>query len=54
MCWLNEKHIEEQLGHANLVVITQRYHPKYRKHRYELLDNPKNNQTEYFYMEEKQ
>ena len=50
--WLNEKHVEEQLGHANLVAITRRYNPEYRKHRYELADNTKNNQTEYFYMEE--
>ena len=28
--WLNENHIERQLCHANLVVITQRY-PEYRK-----------------------
>ena len=39
ICWLNEKHIEEQLGQANLGVITRRYHPKYREHRYELVDN---------------
>ena len=38
---VNEKYVEEQLGHANLVAITQRYDPKYRKHRYELIDNPK-------------
>ena len=41
LCRLNEKHVEEQLGHAILVVMTQSYHPKYRKHRYELVDNSK-------------
>ena len=51
ICWLNEKHVEEQLGHGKLVAITRRY-PKYRKNRYELVDNPKNNQAEYSYMEE--
>ena len=41
ICWLNEKNVEELLGCANLVAITRRYDPKYRKHRYELVDNPK-------------
>ena len=48
--WLNEKHIAEQLGHTNLPVIIKRYPSKYRKHRYELVDKPKNHQTEYFCM----
>ena len=39
--WLNEKNIEEQLGHAHLVAITRRYSPEYKKHRYEFVDNPK-------------
>ena len=29
--WLNEKHIEEQLGHANLPAITKKYFSKYKK-----------------------
>ena len=33
--WLNEKHIEEGLGHANLSALTRRYSSNYRKHRYE-------------------
>ena len=41
MLWLNEKHIEEKLGHKNLPVITNKYDPVYKKHRYELVDNPK-------------
>ena len=39
--WLNEKHVEEKLGHKNLTVITNKYDPVYRKHRYELVDKPK-------------
>ena len=39
--WLNEKHIEEKLGHKNLPVITNKYHQVYKKHRYELVDKPK-------------
>ena len=38
--WLNEKHIEEQLGHKNLQVITNKYYKIYKKSRYELVDKP--------------
>ena len=38
--WLNEKHIEEQLGHKNLQVITNKYNKIYAKSRYELVDKP--------------
>ena len=34
--WLNEKHIEEQLGHKNVPAITKKYDKIYKKHRYEL------------------
>ena len=40
--WLNEKHIEEKLGHENLQAIKNKYDPVYKKYRYELLDKPKN------------
>ena len=40
--WLNEKHIEEKLGHKNLPVITNKYDQVYKKHRYELVDKLKN------------
>ena len=50
MLWLNEKHIEEKLGHKNLPVITKKYDPVYEKHRYELVDKPKNNKPEDFYV----
>ena len=39
--WLNEKHIEEKLGHKNLSVIRKKYDPEYKKHRYEAEDKPK-------------
>ena len=32
--WLNEKHIEEGLGHKNLQEITIKYHSDHRKHIY--------------------
>ena len=32
--WLNEKHIEEKLGCKNLPVITNKYDPVYKRHRY--------------------
>ena len=35
MLWLNEKHIEEKLGHRNLPAITYKYDPVYKKYRYE-------------------
>ena len=38
--WLNEKYIEEQLGHQNLAAITNKYDKIYKKHRYELVDEP--------------
>ena len=28
--WLNEKHVEEKLGHKNLPVITNKYDPVYK------------------------
>ena len=39
--WLNEKHIEEKLGHKNLAAITNKYGELYKKHRYELVNEPK-------------
>ena len=47
--WLNEKHTEEKLGHKNLPVITNKYDSVYKKHKYELVDKQKKNQTEDFY-----
>ena len=38
---LNEKHIEVGLDHKNLREITIKYHSDHRKHRYELVEEPK-------------
>ena len=40
MLRLNEKHIEEKLGHKNLPVITNKYDQVYKKHRHELVNEP--------------
>ena len=40
--WLNEKHTEEKLGHKNLPAITNKYDQAYKKHKYELVNEPKN------------
>ena len=48
--WLNEEHIKEKIGHKNLPVITSKYGKVYKKHIYELVNKPKNNQTEDFYV----
>ena len=36
--WLNEKHIETQLKHSNLVVVTNKYSSDLKKQRQELED----------------
>ena len=38
--WLNEKHIEEKLGHKNLAAISNKYNKIYKKCRCELIDKP--------------
>ena len=38
--WLNEKNIEEKLGHKNLPVVTNKYGKIHKKDRYELVDKP--------------
>ena len=37
--WLNETHIEEELGHKNLQVVPNKYDPVYKKHRYKLVND---------------
>ena len=36
--WINEKHVEQQLGHKNLRVVTSKYSEEYRKCRFELMN----------------
>ena len=38
--WLNEKNIEEKLGHRNLPVVTNKYDKIYKKRRCELVNKP--------------
>ena len=35
---LNERHVQQQLGHKNLRAVTNKYDEEYRKSRYELID----------------
>ena len=39
--WLNEKHIEEKLGHKHFPAITNKYEQMCKKHRCELVNEPK-------------
>ena len=39
--WLNEKHIEEELNHKSLWEVTIKYYTDHRKHKYELVEEPK-------------
>ena len=38
---LNKKHIKEKLDYKNLPVITNKFDPAYKNHRFELVDKPK-------------
>ena len=40
--WLNKMNIEEKLGQKNLPAITNKYDQEYKKHRHDLVNNPKN------------
>ena len=39
--WLNEKYMEEKLGHKHLPDITNKYDQVYKKRRYEVVNRPK-------------
>ena len=46
--WLNEKYIEEEgLYQKNLRKITIKYRSHHRKHRYELVEKPRNKSIEF-------
>ena len=46
--WLNEKYIEEEgLYQKNLPKIAIKYHSHHRKHRYELVEKPRNKSIEF-------
>ena len=47
--WLNEKHVEEKLGHEYLPVIINKCNPVYKKHIYELVDEPKKQPNRRFF-----
>ena len=38
--WLNERHVQQQLGHKNLPALTNKYDEEYKKCRYEVIDGP--------------
>ena len=37
--WLNEMHLQEQLGHKHLRAVTKKYYEEYKKYRYELIND---------------
>ena len=37
--WLNESHVQQQLGHKNLPALTNKCSQEYKKCRYELIDD---------------
>ena len=47
--WLNETHIEEELGLKNLQEIKAKHHSNHRKHRYELTKLTKETTHQNFY-----
>ena len=47
--WLNQKHVEEKLGYNNLPVITNKYDPIYKTHRYGLIDQPNDEPSKRFW-----
>ena len=38
--WLNERHVQQQLEHQNLRVVTNNYDKEHKKSRFELIDDP--------------
>ena len=38
--WLNERHIQEQLGHKHVPAVTNKCYKIYKKHKYGLVHEP--------------
>ena len=52
--WLNEKYIKEGFDHKNLREATVKYCSDNRRHRCELVEEPKNNLIEILWTKNKQ
>ena len=49
--WLNERHVQEQLGHKNLPALTNKYDEKYKKCRYELNESTKQSHRRFIHVD---
>ena len=49
--WLNERHIQEKLGHKNLPALTNKYDEKYKKCRYELNELTKQSHRRFIHVD---
>ena len=47
---LNKNHLEEQLKYSNLAVVTSKYCPGNKKHRFQLVEKPKKQPNRIFPM----
>ena len=47
--WLNEKHLEYEIGYSCLTFVTNKYHKNYKKCRHELNENSKKAKTKKFH-----
>ena len=48
--WLNERHVQEQLGHKNLPALTNKYDEEYKKCRYELNESKKQSHRRFIHV----
>ena len=49
--WLSQRHIEEKLDHKHLRAITIKYCSDYRKHIFELVEEPKKQPNRIFFLD---
>ena len=47
--WLNERHVQEELGNKNLVALTNKYDKKYKKSKSELNESTKQPNRTFIY-----